>query len=320
MTVREFSRLLLNGDDFLLLTHQRPDGDTLGSAVALCHALRQKGKRAWLYPNEDVTPRYDFICRGFWASSSFSPGCIVSVDVAAPQQLTPSASVFANRIDLCIDHHPTSESFAEYSLVEPGAAATGELVWQLICEMGVSPTLEIYTALYLAVSTDTGCFRYSNTTPLSHEIAARCIAAGCDFHSINREFFEKKSMARLALERHLLSNLIFAAEDRVASVYIPRSLIDSLRATDDDLDNLSTLTMQVGSILCGIVLVETKDRAGYKASVRTQAPLDAGAICQAFGGGGHARAAGCTLTGTGGERARQMLEREAVRRLQENHV
>lgn len=303
----EAGEWLLEHDDYLILTHRRPDGDTVGCAAALCRGLRQKGKRAFVFPNEDLTPRLGFLLEGLTAPAGLLPAHILAVDIADPALLTEGEAPYGGRVALCIDHHPSNTGYAERLLLQPRAAAAGELVFLLLETMGVTPELPIWEALYIAVATDTGCFRFSNTTPLSHEIAARAIGAGLDFHKHNHTFFEAKSKVRFAIERRMLDRLRFSPDGRVCCSWLDRGWLDSIAATDDDLDNLSTLTMSLEGVDCGIILTQNRGDRRYKVSVRTHKPADASRICQRFGGGGHPRAAGCTVDGPAEQAAQRLM-------------
>jgi len=305
-TIDLVSAALREKDRFLILTHRRPDGDTIGSAVALCLGLRAAGKRAYLAENEDLTPRLLPFAEHYLVPASFQPETVVAVDIADTALLCGSAAHLAERIDIAIDHHPSNKDYAAMTYVEPKAAATGEIIWRLFS--GWEMEKEFYQALYVAVATDTGCFKFSNTTPLSHLIAAECITQGIDFHAINKEFFTKKTKARFQIERMLFDSMQFAADGKVVGTYLTRAVIDGVGADNDDMENLATLTMQIENVMCGIVLTENKQGGSFKASVRTHAPLDASRICAVFGGGGHARAAGCTLEGDGESCCRRLME------------
>ena len=286
---------LLGADRILILTHRRPDGDTVGSAAALCRALRQKGKEAFVFANEDITPRLAFLLEGMVAPEGYPYDCVVAVDIADTTLLTDGAKQFADRIDLCLDHHPSNKEFARELVLHGKAAATGEVIYLLAKELGVQFDLPMWEALYIAVATDTGCFRFSNTTPLAHRIAADAIEAGLDFLPHNRTFFEAKSKTRFLIERKMFDDMIFSDNGEICCSWLERSWLNEIGATDDDLDNLSTLTMQLEGVRCGIILTQNKKDKAYKVSVRSHRPADASRICQNFGGGGHPRAAGCTV-------------------------
>ena len=303
----EAGEWLLEHDGYLILTHRRPDGDTVGSAAALCRGLRQKGKQAFVFPNEDLTPRLGFLLEGLTAPAGLLPAHILAVDIADTALLTEGEAPSGSRVDLCIDHHPSNTGYASQLLLQPKAAAAGETVLSLLETMGVLPDLPMWEALYIAVATDTGCFRFSNTTPFSHEIAARAIRAGLDFHRHNHTFFEAKSKLRFAVERQMMDRLRFSPDGRICCSWLDRDWLDAIGAGDDELDNLSTLTMGLEGVDCGIILTQNRRDGRYKVSVRTHKPADASRICQHFGGGGHPRAAGCTVDGPAEQAARRLM-------------
>lgn len=303
---------LREAQSILILTHRRPDGDTVGSAAALCRGLNRMGKQAFVFPNEDLTPRLGFLLEGLLAAPDFVPDLICAVDIADVSLLPDSAGGFAGRVDLCLDHHPSNVGYARELALEEHAAAAGEVVWAVLQALEVVPDLPMWEALYIAVSTDTGCFKFSNTTPLAHRIAAGAIEAGVDFHRYNHIFFEAKSKNRFLIEKTMFDKMIFSADGRIACSWLDRTWLDSIGATDDDLDNLATLTMALEGVDCGIILTQNKKDLACKASVRTHKPADASRICRGFGGGGHPRAAGCTLSGPPEEAAKRLMTAAAA--------
>ena len=165
MTDHQTAQRLLAMEDVLILTHRRPDGDTIGCAGALCLALRQLGKTAWVLPNEDAHGLFTPYFEGVLAPAEFVPQFVVSVDTAALGMLPGSGKTYADRIDLAIDHHGSNEGYAKQTRVDPDCAACAELLYRILVEMGVRITAPIALLLYMAIATDTGCFVYSNTTP-----------------------------------------------------------------------------------------------------------------------------------------------------------
>ena len=165
----------------------------------------------------------------------------------------------------------------------------------VLADLDVEMDAAIAEAIYVGTATDTGCFKFSNTTPLAHRIAADAIEAGLDFLPHNRTFFEAKSKVRFMIERKMFDDMIFSDNGEVCCSHLERAWLNEIGATDDDLDNLSTLTMQLEGVRCGIILTQNKKDKAYKVSVRSHRPADASRICQNFGGGGHPRAAGCTV-------------------------
>ena len=165
MDYREAAALLAEQNDILILTHKRPDGDTIGCAVGLCAALRKLGKTAWVLPNADATSLFTPYLEGCLAPGEFAPRFVVSVDIAGRSLFPENAKVWLERgVDLAIDHHPSQEFFARETCLEADSAACGEIVYDILRQL-TPLTPEMALPLYVAISTDTGCFVYSNTTP-----------------------------------------------------------------------------------------------------------------------------------------------------------
>ena len=297
MTVQEAAALLRHRDNILILTHRRPDGDTIGCAAGLCAALRQLGKVAFLHPNPDVTEINAIYAQPYWAAEGFSPDFVVSVDIAARQLFHPAMEGYLDRVDLAIDHHPSQEFFARETCLEADKAACGEIVFA-ICRCLGPITAETALPLYAAVATDTGCFAYANTTPNTHAVAAELMACGINAAAVNKRHFRTKSRVRLRLEAELLSGMAFFDQNRGAVLTVPLSLVEKLGATENDLDDVSALATLAEGVDCGVVLRELAP-GEWKVSLRTgeNGRVNASRVCALLGGGGHAMAAGATLSG-----------------------
>jgi len=284
-------------EDILILTHKNTDGDTIGSAVALCIALRQLGKRAFILDNPDMTERYRTIAEGYFAEDGWEPGYIAAVDISSAALIFEGGKKYLDHIDLAIDHHVIHKNFSKKKLVIPEAAACGEVVHDVIAGLGAGLTKEMADALYISISTDTGCFLFSNTTPKTHETAAKLMAAGADFHGINRRFFVMKSKSKMSIENILISNLSYFEDSKIAAMILTRELIERTGATEDDLDNISSITRIIEGVEIGILAREL-DAKSSKVSVRTVNYVSASDICAKFDGGGHERAAGFVMNAT----------------------
>lgn len=295
-TFNQITELLRGQDDIVILTHKRPDGDTLGSAAALCRGLRQLGKRAWLWPNPELTPRFEDLTAGLWAQEGAKAAYVCAVDIADRALLPQNAEEAFPMIDLAIDHHPSFKDYAEYGYCRPEAAGCGEIIYDLLLALGCTLDREMADAVYTAVATDTGCFCFSNTTDYTHQVAAACMAAGADAATINYNCFRLKSRARVALEGHIYSEMRMLCGGRGAVAVLTRDYIEGLQASDDDCDNLASLLTQIDGVKIGALLTEVKSRDAFKVSMRGRG-YDVSAVCGRFGGGGHAGAAGCTLIG-----------------------
>lgn len=296
LTVQEAAARLRQMNNVLLLTHVRPDGDTIGSAAALCQALRDMGKTAYLLYNPEITDTYAPYAAPYWASEGFVPEHIVSADIAALNLLPDNAAAYASRVELTIDHHGSQEFFAAETCLDADAAACGEIIYRVIRELtAVTPAIALL--LYVAISTDTGCFVYANTTADTHRIAAELLETGIDVGPVNKVLFRTKSKTRLAMEARMVADMELYDGDRVVVMSIPLSLRQELHATEADIEELSSLAALVEGTDCGITLRELKP-GRVKLSLRTGPRVDACAVCQRLGGGGHTAAAGATVDGT----------------------
>ncbi|MFR8448481.1 MAG: DHH family phosphoesterase [Oscillospiraceae bacterium] len=295
MTRAEFCAFVRGHDNFVILTHRRPDGDTIGCASALCLGLRQLGKSAAVLRNEQFTPRFAALLEGLVCEDAPADACVISTDIASEGLL----SFDAVRLELtpvcAVDHHG-SNSLACPKLVEADKAACGEIVHALLTELGVTVTKRIAECLYTAISTDTGCFKFSNTSANTHRTAAALIDAGADVYPINKVFFDTKSFARLRLEAKLTDTMEFYAGGEVGVCTMPKKLLAAFTVTEDDLDSISGFARSIEGVKIGVMIREVEDGLG-KISLRTEAPYDASAICQRLGGGGHAAAAGASVPG-----------------------
>ena len=298
VTTKEAAELLRRQDNVLILTHRRPDGDTVGCAAALCMALQQLGKTAWLLYNPDITATNAVYAQGLWAPESFVPDFVVAVDIASRGLFFPGSEGYLDRVDLAIDHHPSQEFFAAQTCLEADKAACGEIIYEICRELGAI-TPEVALPLYVAVSTDTGCFVYANTTANTHRVAAALMDTGIDYFAVNKRHFRTKSRKRLALEADLLSNMEFFHEGKGVFMTVPLSLMERVEASENDAEDLSALANLVEGVDCGAVQRELKP-GEWKLSLRTGAEgrVNATEACRLLGGGGHAMAAGATVTGS----------------------
>ena len=282
-------------DNVLLLTHVRPDGDTIGSAAALCRALRDCGQTAYLLPNPEITATYAPYAAPYWAPEGWQAEHIVSVDIADASLLPENAQSYRDRIELAIDHHPSQTFFARNTCLEADSAACGEIVYEIIQHL-TALTADIALPLYVAVSTDCGGFQYGNTTARTHRIAAALMDV-VDVAAVNKALFRTKSRVRLAMESRMVADMKLFDHQRGVVMEIPLSLRQEMQATDADIEELSALPALVEGTDCGVTLRELRPGT-VKVSVRTGPRVDACALCRILGGGGHHAASGATVEGT----------------------
>ena len=294
ITLEEVASLLQENDHFKLLTHLYPDGDTLGGAFALAFALRKMGKKANVAGNGPVPSKFRYLTERY-EDQDFEPQYIVSVDVAAPSLLGEQVMQGVEKIDLCIDHHRTNSITADNVYVDAEAAAASETVWQLVRMLQIEPDEDIAAGIYTGISTDTGCFCFSNTTPRTHQFAAEVIPY-CDWQSINYINFVVKTRAKIKMERMIYDTMEFYAGGKCAVVYTTIAMQKVLGAGDDEMEGLANIPRQVEGVEMGITMRE-KEGGVFKISVRTNDGINAAEFCKQFGGGGHPAAAGCAVEG-----------------------
>ncbi len=305
ITLNEAASLLSEHDNFRLLTHSYPDGDTLGCAYALCFALRKIGKKCNIAVDGKLPSKFRYLDKNY-KDQDFEPAYIVSVDVASMQLLSDSVMKGIKDIDLCIDHHRTNSVLAENIYVDSSAAAACEIIYQIIEMMEIPLDEDIAAGIYTGVSTDTGCFVYTNTTPRTHRIAA-LVMPYCDWKNINNINFVVKSIAKVNMERMIYDTMEFYAGGKCAIVYTTIAMQIALGAGDDEMEGLANIPRQIEGVMMGITMRE-KTGGVFKISVRTNDGIDAAKFCKQFSGGGHPGAAGCSIEGTLGEVKLKLIE------------
>lgn len=299
-------------DRYLILTHVRPDGDTVGCAAALCRALRALGKTAHVLPNSEITPLFSPYLEGLLAPEDLLPDTVVSVDMAARSLFPDNALPYLPRVDLAIDHHPSQEFFARETCLDAGRAACGELMYDILRQLG-PVTADIALPLYVAVSTDCGCFVYGNTSADTHRVAAALMDTGIDVFPLNKRHFRTKSWARLQVERLLTERMHRYEDGKIAVAPVSLSLMDEAGATEEDMEDIAAFLGQIEGVETSVTIRELAE-GGCKLSVRTSGGLNATKVCARLGGGGHAAAAGCTVSGTLAEAEAAILD--AIRQVE----
>lgn len=290
--VEQAAEFLKANDDYLILMHASPDGDTLGCGHALCGALQRIGKRARAVCPEEIPHKFDYLFSAC-EKQEFEYKTVVCVDVADTKLLGEMKPV-GDTAALCIDHHETNTGYAERTLVRGEYASACELMYEVINALGIEIDKDIANCIYTGAATDTGCFKFSNTTPQTHMIAAEMMKKGADYAMINYVHFDLKTHARISLEQEVLKNIRYYEGGRIALIFVPLSLVNSLDADSDDVGALSSIPRQIEGVDVGICIKEKKN-GSYKASLRTSQLVNAAEVCQLFGGGGHARAGGCSF-------------------------
>ena len=293
------AELLRSHDRIEILCHHAPDGDTIGCGFALCRVLQQMGKQAFITVDDVIPACFDYLFPAV-EKQAFEPEYVVAVDVATIDMLGSEEQVakYRGRIDLCIDHHATNTDYAKYTLVEtePEAAAAAETLLQVFYAMGAPIDALTADCIYTGIATDTGCFRYTNTTSRTFRIAADLLDRGAQLELINKRNFDTRTKTYSALEALALNTLSTHFDGKCAMLEITQEMYRLSGSDESESHPLKALPRQVEGALVGVTLKEEKDGT-FRASVRTNSPVDACNICKRFGGGGHKRASGCDVPG-----------------------
>ena len=293
-------------DQYLILTHVRPDGDTVGCAASLCRALRSLGKAAHVLPNPEITPLFSPYLKGLLTPEEFLPDTVVSVDIAARSLFPDNALTYLPRVDLAIDHHPSQEFFARETCLDAGRAACGELIYDIAGLLG-PVTREMAVPLYVAVSTDTGCFVYGNTTADTHRTAAALMETGIPAAELNKRHFRTKTLKRLRIESRIVEGMELFDGGETAVAAVDLAMVAQLGADERDLEDIASFVGQVEGVKNAITIRELRPGT-CKLSLRTDPEvLNASRVCALLGGGGHAAASGATVEGSVEEAKRAIL-------------
>jgi phosphoesterase RecJ-like protein len=244
----------------------------------------------------------------YWAPENFTPSFVLSVDTASEGVFPVNGKTYLDRVSLCIDHHPSNSGYAENCCLDTEKASCGEIIYELLLELNGGIDAEAAASLYVAVSTDTGCFAFANTTANTHRVAAALIDAGAPAGELNRELFRKKAKSRLLLEAMITSGLEFYFDGAVAISTITADMMENAGASENEMDDVAAIPGAIEEVVVGITIREMSGPADCKVSVRTTPLVNANELSARFGGGGHAMAAGFTIKATTEQTKRGLLE------------
>lgn len=298
--------------EFLIISHVNPDGDAIGSALGLGLGLRRLGKKVTLVRQAELPRTFSFL-PGF---DLFVPvgdvdgefDAAVFLDCADRERAGDAAALAARaRTTINIDHHATNPGYGDLNWVDVDAAATGELVYQVLSALSVNLTEEVAVAIYTAIATDTGFFRFSNTSPDSLLVSAHCVAAGAQPDAIAEAIHGSRSEASLRLQAAALDTLQVAGDGLVAAMTVTREMREATGAVDDDTEGLISLPRSLAGVRVALLFRETDRPGEVRVSFRARGAIDVSAIAGRFGGGGHERAAGLTFKGTLAEAHEQVI-------------
>lgn len=306
LALDEAAKLLSVKNNYLILFHVHPDGDATGSAFALRSFLVSLGKEAFCLSADEVPDRLRFISEDVQQSvvpealpEDFIPDIVLSVDTASPAQLGSLYELYHGKIDLMIDHHGKGTPYAD-NYILPDASSCGEVLYSLIeiCAERLNAKIPQRTneLIYTAVSSDTGCFRYSNVSPATHDLAARLIDSGVKSADINHKLFGIKTLKQMQVEHAGFERMNFHLDGKVAIITFPYDLKKQYGAEDEHLETLIDVARCVKGVQVAAVIKQLSEENRFRVSMRSSCDFDVSEICALYGGGGHERAAGCTIS------------------------
>lgn len=297
-SLKELAGFLKAAETILIFTHTNPDGDALGSAAALCRVLRKMGKTSWILMDEEVPEYISFMDTEFVTRDK---ECLkdhdvsICVDCGEYSRFPALADKFdEGKLHLCVDHHATGDGFGDHYYIDPSEAATCQLIYKLIKELGsefIDKT--VAESIYTGINTDTGSFQYSNTTADTHAIASDLMTYGVDHTAINVKLYQTIPMTKLKIQASILQRAEFLFGGKVAVGYVTGQMLEEAGAVLDDAEGTIDMLRNIEGVEIAAFLKEKGE--AVKVSMRAKSYANVAEIVSVFGGGGHVKAAGCTL-------------------------
>lgn len=296
--IKEIVEVIKEKKNILILPHILPDGDAIGSSIALYFVLKNMGKVPYILLEDIVPNNLKFLPCQYISPNledSFVPDLVISVDCSDTDRLGKRRQYFDSvSYTLNIDHHITNTCFAKYNFIDAEAAATGEIIYEITMELGVPITPTIATCLYVALATDTGSFRYDNTSPQTHRIAAKLLENNIDLNKITTEIYQNRPVKKMKLLTDALSTLQFYCDGKLAILHTTLDMLKKHDVGPEDTDGFIEFARDVCGVEVGVFLKEIKTNE-MKVGFRSKYDVDVSMIAKKFGGGGHKKASGCTI-------------------------
>lgn len=315
-SLKEIGKVLCDAKTVLLFPHVNADGDALGSCVALSRALSQFGVDCRILIEDKIADNLAFLdrmgdtevgadCACGAESAAYTtfdagifgaaPDVCVAVDNSEPDRFPKRKETFyTGKTLVCIDHHPTSKPFADYNYIDPAAAATGEIIYDLICAMGAKVDKKIAEALFAAITTDCGNFQYSNTTRRTFEIACELMDTGFNLVEVSNAIYQNNPPQRIKLEAEIMGTMELCGDGKVAIAYVTQEMLRKTGARLEDTDGIINVLRGIAGVEVAALFKENEERK-IKLSMRAKSYANVAEVAQKYNGGGHVRAAGCTL-------------------------
>ena len=293
-------------------SHVQPDGDNVGSSLALCLALKKQGKETTFVIDDNIPEVYRYLkgareVERLFSFEDLDYDLVIAMDCGDLERLGKVKQLAEKTRLINIDHHISNTKFAEINLVEENASATAEITYKLIKSMGIFIDKDIAECIYTGIVTDTGMFQYSNTSEETHSIAAELIIAGVSPSDIFKKVYQNSPKEKVLLMKEALKSLEFFNDDMVTCISISKSQIDNIAKEDLDTEGIVNLARDIEGVEVAVFFKERESNI-VKASLRSKSYVDVCIIAKDFGGGGHIRAAGCTISGSLEQAKQQILQ------------
>lgn len=298
--LKKIAKRLKKADSVAIFTHLNPDGDALGSSFALKYALESLGKKAVIYLEKEMPEKYNFLGTDYEIADEkmkLSEDVAVVLDCGDYGRLGNCAECCKSIKTLfCIDHHKTGDSFGELYYNEPTAAATAQIIYELVNLINKKSPVKAFEAIYTGMSTDTGHFKFSNVSPKTFEIASKVLERGIDHRKITSIIYDTVKREKMIFLGAATEKIKMYMDGRVAVLDCPESFLAQYGLTYDDVDELPNIPLNLEGVEAS-VLVKDRDEASKRVSLRTKDAIDVSEVAKLFSGGGHKAAAACILSG-----------------------
>ena len=317
-SIKTIAKVLSKAENILIFPHVNLDGDALGSCAALCGALRKQDKNAWILLEDEIPANLRFLDRNFCTRDMDAikdPDICICVDCGDTGRFPGRAGKFLSAgTTICVDHHMTEKYFCDYNYVDPAEAATGQIIYQLLKELGAEPDPAAGEAIYAAIATDTGDFTYSNTQKKSHQIVAELYDWGCDFNKVSVEIYENVRVEKIRMHAGAMETLRLIGGGKGALVSVTQKLLADTGAKMDESEGLAQDLRSISGVEFAAVLKEYGPE-NIRVSFRAKRLGNVAEIAANLGGGGHLKAAGCTIKAPMA-RAEAMVEKEILKAIE----
>lgn len=296
-TIKEICQKLKEHENIFIIPHVNMDGDALGSAVALCRALRIMNKNAFILLEDEISANISFMAKDYCTHDQgiIEPDLSICIDCGQVDRFKEREEAFLKAKEtMCIDHHKTSKGIADYNYIDPDSPATGQIVFLILKELGITYDKEIGEAIFAAITTDTGNFQYSNTNKESFLIAAELMDWGIDTNHVTVEIYQNERLERILIENKVMSTLCTLCEGKAAMAYVTQKMLEETGAEMSETEACVSLLRDIKGVEISAFIKEI-DEGTCKISMRAKTTANVAQIAEKYDGGGHTKAAGFTL-------------------------